>query len=381
MKNLYFFSKPPIAPTDYNNFEDLLKRSGANTGNFFFMRAVERQLKYKNLARGNLGQPEQIADNFDAIVIPAANWLSANNQFLGTLANRIEKSKLPCVVIGLGAQAPSDQATVTLSEGSKRFLKVVSERSHSISVRGSYTAEVINSVGVKNVNVTGCPSYFWSLSRQRKIRRPILRGEPLSVSVNASRKRRVDDSSEGAKLRVERDLYIEALNRHDSFFVAQTELSEGELALGQQPEKSQSKDWKQFRAFLGKGINPADYTDRFRVYCDIEKWIADLKQVDLVIGTRLHGCLLGMAAGTPSILVTIDSRTNEIARHFGIPHYAATETRLYLSLEDLAQSTDFSTMARRYPVVFDNYRQFLIDNALPNHLKAPLNFLPWNSAK
>lgn len=372
MKRLFFYTKNPLRDEEDPSFGDLLQRTGANTGNIFFMRAVEKQLSFQTMGRGQLSSPQRVGENFDAIVIPAANWLKGENQFLGTLADRIERSGLPCIVIGLGAQASSDDEPIILNEGSKRFLRIVSERSHSVGVRGEFTAEVVASAGVSNVTVTGCPSYFWSLSRRRTLNSP--RRADFSISVNASRNRRVTDELGEAKLRVERDLYLEAFRRKNSFVAIQTEQTEGQLALGEDLEACDPRDRDRLQNFLGDAIDINAYRNRFRVYGDVDRWLHDLAAVDLVIGTRLHGCLLGLAAGTPSILVTIDSRTREIARLFGLPHYPATSDRLYLGLEDLYRSTDFSGVLRNYPQRYDIYRQFLINNGLETKLE-PATFL------
>lgn len=47
-----------------------------------------------------------------------------------------------------------------LSPNQKRNFSLLSEKSKLIGVRGNYSAEILNSLGIKNVRVIGCPSYF-----------------------------------------------------------------------------------------------------------------------------------------------------------------------------------------------------------------------------
>jgi hypothetical protein len=47
-------------------------------------------------------------------------------------------------------------------EGTVRFVRAVSKRSHAISVRGKYTHNILRKYGIQNVTVTGCPSlHMW----------------------------------------------------------------------------------------------------------------------------------------------------------------------------------------------------------------------------
>ena len=46
-----------------------------------------------------------------------------------------------------------------------------------------------------------------------------------------------------------------------------------------------------------------------------------VRQKDLVLGYRLHGNLMALANGMPSIYFTYDSRTAEFAETFQIPHF------------------------------------------------------------
>ena len=77
----------------------------------------------------------------------------------------LEAIRIPIVPISLGANSFNGYDLTLcsrLSGEQKRFLSLVSEKSAKIGVRGAYTAEVLNQLGVKNVQITGCPSYFES---------------------------------------------------------------------------------------------------------------------------------------------------------------------------------------------------------------------------
>ena len=69
---------------------------------------------------------------------------------------------MPCVIIGLGAQAPSYERKLEIPEGTKRLVKIISERSKTLGVRGYFTASVLEEMGITNITVIGCPSMYWT---------------------------------------------------------------------------------------------------------------------------------------------------------------------------------------------------------------------------
>lgn len=60
--------------------------------------------------------------------------------------------------------------------------------------------------------------------------------------------------------------------------------------------------------------------DRVLYFVTPPPWLAALAAFDAVVGARLHGAMAGLAAGRPSLLVTTDSRTAELARVMRLPH-------------------------------------------------------------
>ena len=80
--------------------------------------------------------------------------------------DRFKKLKSRITVVSLGAQAtleemknPKEFASNLLPE-IKELLKLMSSRSISIGVRGEFTYDVLRAVGIKNVDLVGCSSWF-----------------------------------------------------------------------------------------------------------------------------------------------------------------------------------------------------------------------------
>ena len=66
--------------------------------------------------------------------------------------------------------------------------------------------------------------------------------------------------------------------------------------------------------------HPLFREDRVRFFVDPVPWIDFLATRDFVFGSRIHGTIAGLIAGTPAFVLAHDSRTLELARYFEIPH-------------------------------------------------------------
>ena len=54
------------------------------------------------------------------------------------------------------------------------------------------------------------------------------------------------------------------------------------------------------------------------MYCDLDAWVAFMRECDLCIGAQLHGSV-AMLAMTPFLLIATDSRIEELAQQMALP--------------------------------------------------------------
>ena len=134
---------------------------GFNTGNLVFSNAVKEQIEFEKELWPDSSYQFEAGDKY---LFPCANILCASAHWIEYLSDIIEKQDAEVVLAGLGAQGefrdkPKD-IVGKLSDKQKRFFKMVSERSKSIGVRGEFTAECLDVLGINNIRIIGCPSAY-----------------------------------------------------------------------------------------------------------------------------------------------------------------------------------------------------------------------------
>lgn len=371
MKNPYIaglYSHVPGA--DEFTTEQLLAQSGRNFGNFIFSASVRRFVKTTTQTNKLTVDPNVVAKECDGIVIPAANWLQRRNDF-SDLARRIEKADVNTVILGLGAQAASGGGIPELQEGMLRFLKAVSDRCVSMSVRGAFSAEVLNHYGIKNVTVTGCPSLLWHMDQSASVNRVSVMAHPIRVATSVTLPNMADaPKANDHRMELSRLILNESL-KNSYAHVPQTEIeliraSRGELDEGDQGWSYLSRAFNDDRREIIAG-----YTSRLvRAFTNVPEWLAYLSNRDFVIGTRLHGTIAALLAGTPAMLITHDARTEELARFAAIPSVSAEQLLRdgTIDCEALVQKADFGAFNMRQIEYFRDFREFLDLNSVPHRL-------------
>jgi len=347
-----------------------LKLSGRNLGNFMFCSAARRFIRTTTKTNRQSVDLEVVKNECDGIIVLAANWLQPRNDFTG-LAARIEKANVPTVILGLGAQS-HDGKIPDLHPGMLRFLKAVSERCYSLSVRGTFSAEVLNHHGITNVTVTGCPSLLWHMTHSAAVTRQTAPGRIGRVSVSGTLPDQVNPNGDDSRMRLTRFILQQALE--DGYdYVAQTELPLMQAHRGERTAADTARQDFLRHVFspVGEAQTSAYLADHIRAFTNIPEWLAYCANQDFVIGTRLHGVIAGLLAGTPSMLITHDSRTEEMAQFAGIPAIRSTDLMAAgrMDMAALLARADFDAFNTRQVAYFSDFIHFLDANAVPHRLR------------
>jgi hypothetical protein len=372
MTRILFLGAPIEAVAEPGlDYKTKFERTGHNTGNLLIGYALRRQLVCSSYKYGNPGNSSNINQDFDLIAIPAANFIYKGFDF-GWLADIIEKTTLPCLIVGLGAQLPSiSSSEIDIPEGSKRFLKVISERVTSIGVRGAFTADVLARLGVKNTTVTGCPSLYWSLGPEIRITKKSWSPD-FRVSLNGSRNVTQHSFSADDAMRVEGALLKLAITQGYDY-VLQNEFPEFDLLYTDPPLTDALRlSLQSISNRFALGVTPEEYATFAKKLCkaffSVEGWADYIQMKDFSFGTRFHGNMIALLNGVPAVIIAHDSRTTEMCQFMKIPYHAVNQCDP-TQLQRLYEEADFETFSSHYRTLYANYLEFLKQNQVRHSLK------------
>lgn len=314
-------------------------------------------------------QIDRFNAEFDYVFLRGSNYVHAGMNWSRT-AEVLRRLKLPVLAFGIGAQAPVS-GKLELSEDSKTVLKLISDSTTSVGVRGTYSAEVMHELGIKNARIIGCPTAFRNNRPDLSIRLPAL-DSVKQVGVTLRR----EVSKHYAKdikryLTFHRDLVKAMADRFEVTLMSQGEVEEKKLALGTPEQKQEGmaalreNGWA-MAWYLDEQME-ALYRDRM-FYSDVVAGYEGLvRKLDLVLGYRLHGNLMALANGTPSIYFTYDSRTVEFAETFQIPSVDVFGDKPF-KLEEYWDQALFDRFNAAYARTYGAMSAFLSENKVDHKM-------------
>lgn len=282
----------------------------------------------------------------------------------------LEQLRIPVHAIGVGAQAEC-RRQIALSEESIRIWRAISARSRSIGVRGDFTARTLRSIGVDNVDVVGCPSLFRRRDRNLKLRLKLpseIRRVAFSLRRETSRVYAVDPNE---FVRRQRELLLKFARAYDVTVTIHGEPEEkaffdgDEQAIGPATDRLRQLGW----------FTPdteAELTDiyRRRLFLNdaVEQYDAMIGGMDLAVGYRVHGVLPALANGIPGILITYDTRSEELAETLSIPTIRDTELDSLADIRDIYAPERFEQFERNFCRNYDRMRAYLERNEIPHRM-------------
>lgn len=327
------------------------------------------QLSTLAIQTPNDKQIERYNSSFDYILLRGSNYLHSSMDWLRA-EEVLEKLKLPVIALGIGAQAPQS-GKLELSGQTVRIMKIISERSVTIGVRGNYTADVLNSYGIKNCRIVGCPTAFRKRNRDLTIvQRPL---NQLHTAAFTLRREVSESYTRDVRhyLTFQKQLLLDVVSRFDTRILAQGELEEKAMLWGTQEQRDKAVRDLKHHPWFGKWFfddRMLALYDKYLAYSDVvadyEQW---LSSVDLALGFRLHGNLMALSNGVPAIYFTYDSRTEEFAETLRIP-----AVNIYLQdrfdLQKAWEQDLFSGFNLRFSRMYDEMTKFLDENKIAHLL-------------
>ncbi|HEY6607607.1 MAG TPA: polysaccharide pyruvyl transferase family protein, partial [Candidatus Limnocylindria bacterium] len=103
---------------------------------------------------------------------------------------------------------------------------------------------------------------------------------------------------------------------------------------------------------------------RVRLFVEPWPWIKHLGDYDFAFGSRIHGNIVAILAGTPSYLLAHDCRTLELARYHQIPHRPLTEIDADTDPADLYAEADYGPLIAGHADRFARFTAFMAQHGL-----------------
>lgn len=351
---------------------------GGNVGNLLYLYSSHKVLSvpgteitvdgYWSETRG-MSRPDYadlINERFDHYVLPMANTFRRSFiKQVDRMTDVISKLNIPVTVVGIGSQQVIEGQTAKdmseVGEATKRFMNAVLDRSATVGVRGTRTADYLKSLGYGDdkVTVIGCPSMYQfgaDVHVEKRVER-IETDTPFSVNTT----QKVAGLAELIDAHAEKYPNMTyAVQDRDTLALM---MWGAPYPGGVDPTMPTSYD------------HPLYQQDRMRFFLNPSTWMDFMRTQEFSFGSRIHGNLIALLAGTPSMVLAHDSRTLELAEFFEIPRRELSQVPANTDVNDLYAEADYTAFNNGHAARFQNFTAFLAKNNLP-HIFSPGNDNP-----
>lgn len=342
------------------NITDKLIDTGNNTGNLMFSVGIREQIAYEKEIWVKGDTVEDVEK--PAAIIPSANFIiKGGDEFILACTEFLEKTDCPVTMAGLGAQGTAELNTPAklveaLTPTKIAYFKMLSERAVSIGVRGEFTAECLAEMGVHNVRIIGCPSFYKHLNGvYPTLPAPTLDKTQITVTTGRPEESRLLEM--GIKL--------------NSLWMMQmmTEMPKSAFE-----NETISPVWVE-RRFPGLNVSLEEYShflkNNSRMFFRLEDWNNFYKEegITFAFGSRFHGNMAAIRNGVPALWIVHDSRTTELAKALHVPFIRIEEFVNIENPEELLQHCDYSDLYANYKSLCKNYVEFLEENHISHRFK------------
>lgn len=321
--------------------------------------AIEYEFGYDELSENYINQ------TYDCVLLPLANCFhKAWIPYLEKRASHIRKLKIPVYVIACGVQAESydeiDSLAESVKEPATEFIKAVYNTGGEFALRGYFTQEFFNKLGFHDAVVTGCPSIY-QMGRNLTISNDKVSKEDFIATINGTFKLPVTDKDIKNAEFICQDVYGKVLYDPEYFM-------------------SNPFTMKRILKFIKRG----DYNfvravgdNRIRLFADTQQWLSYYvkNNISFSFGSRIHGSIMPILAGVPSLCFTMDARTREMTEFFDIPNVNPSDVSCKKDLYEWYLETDYSKFNEGFAKRFDDFESFLIKCGLVDRINQDNPFM------
>jgi hypothetical protein len=335
--------------------------TGNNTGNILFVEGMKEQL---NFIREVWVRPSDLKglDCNVSMIMPSSNFIDiGGDDFINLCIDFLEKTTFPFTMAGLGAQSTKELNTPRklvgkLSPNRKKFFKMAAERAVSLGIRGEFTAQCLEELGIHNYRIVGCPSMYKYLDGQfPKLKQPTIEKVLMTITTGSKMERKLLELG----MSVNAKWIMQMMNEIPEMAF------EGKLEENAIIQKR----------FPGISLTPEELQSYMRtnaaIFFRIADWNAFIRDegFTFAFGSRFHGNMCALRNGVPSLWVVHDSRTKELVNTLKLPHIDHAQLEKIEHAEELLEFCDYVDFYRNYTTMCINYVEFLQENHLSNKFR------------
>ncbi len=345
---------------------------GYNSGNLVINEYFKRSID-------NFEEVSEFIES-DKVIFICANFLRPNclKEWPAKFStNFLKKTDKDIIVFGVGAQATLENMNVKeyaklLDDDLIAYMHLLSDKTNIIGVRGEFTYDVCRAIGIKNVELIGCPTWFVNGYNQPEIvkkdwsnsLKPAFYAcwEPYSSWHQDWHKKMLQESLSlfDPKFIIQSEfdfLPYHIFNTNCLSFLQNSNIDEY--------QKSLKYIHKYFDLTYWELLTNNKLRNLFKFFVDIDKWEKFIKTRDFTYGMRIHGSVVALKNGVPAIPVVSDSRILEMCELFKIPYIRVDKiSSSDFNLQEIYEKSDFSDMNKIYLKLLENYISFLEKNGL-----------------
>lgn len=335
---------------------------GNNSGNMIFQHAAQRVLSRAGVEisadRSHSGGKlaDSINAEYDAWVLPFANAIRPSfAEVLEKYVDTIERLTIPVVILGIGVQlntaADNPERLEAMEPLVHRLMRGVLRNAPSVGVRGEVTYDYLRALGYSSdeVQVIGCPSLFRN-GLDLKLAVPSSLSADSRVALNISPY--LPEMGPIATANARRYPKLE--------YIPQDLATLAMLISRIDPDNADK-----FAADIPYRVgDPLISSGRTSYFIDPTTWVDYLSGMEFSFGSRIHGNISALLAGTPAFLLAHDSRTLELAKYHEIPYRLLADVPADVDPADLLAQADYSAFHANHPARFQRYLAFLEQHGL-----------------
>lgn len=328
-----------------------IRDSGGNTGNFVWQYGATNML---NPYTTRFVEEKDMV-TAAAFIIASANLFHLNKAWpedekrhlamADVARQKVVQYDLPTIVLGIGIQIAFTSKTMNITTASfgegydayRQMLQEIGARqsSRSIAVRGDVTEKVCMNTGINQCISLGCPS----LTINRDLNLGTTLGEKWDSVMKTLRS---GNTTKAKELKVAItlpadghtdpeykrmvDILLSIYQQHDCYFIMQDSGDKNKL------QRHASGKFQLARLVTFEH--------------SVESWFDFMSEFDLVVSTRIHGGMAGIARGVPVVFVPTDFRILELVEAMELPFLSLEklDTKRHSSLINILEDVPFDTV-------------------------------------